>query len=121
MKTFIHTFFILTLLFFTSCDKNTPDNDLTFEAIVMGINYDCHLPIIEFTTNVEKVNQIAELQPSKYLCYRFIAKNLPINLQEEGTIIELKIRKIQAHELGVCTAMGPSYPWIYILEAKEKK
>jgi len=79
---------------------------------------DCGIPAVKFTGNTHRVNEIAGTHSSGSI---FIAKNLPAGLQTEGLSIVLKIRKIQDGELGACTAMGPGYPWIYVVEARVKE
>lgn len=114
-------YFILLLAILlntSSCEKKNSDQTIQFEAEVLGINMDCGIPAIKFTDNLDQVIEIAgPYSPSAI----FIAKNLPSDLQTEGLAIVLKFRKIQGNELGFCTAMGPSYPWIYVLEAKKKE
>jgi hypothetical protein len=112
----------LTLLFvlgisFNACDKNDTNQKFPFEAKVLGRNTDCGLYAIQITKNLQNANVITGTNSNDV----FIAKNLPSDLQVEGLSINLNIRKIQDSELGVCTAMGPSYPWIYVLEAEENK
>jgi hypothetical protein len=97
--------------------KYTSDKDYPFEAEVIGPNLDCGIFSIRFTTNLDRVNEIAD-QPNHSAT--FIAKHLPADLQIAGLSIILDFRKIQDTELGPCTAMGPAYPWIYVLKAKLK-
>jgi len=114
--------YILFLLAFafslSSCGDKESDPSFPFEAEVLGINMDCGIPAVKFTGNIDRVNGIAGTHSSGSI---FIAKNLPAELQTEGLSIILKIRKIQDSELGACTAMGPGYPWIYVLEARVKE
>jgi hypothetical protein len=109
---------LAVLLNISSCEKESNDLSFPFEAEVLGINMDCGIPAIKFIDNLDQVNEIAETYSSSAI---FIAKNLPSDLQTKGKVIILKFRKIQGSELGECTAMGPSYPWIYVLDAKIKE
>ena len=113
--------YILFLLAFafslSSCGDKESDPSFPFEAEVLGINMDCGIPAVRFTGNIDRVNGIAGYQSSGSI---YIAKNLPAELQTEGLSIVIKIRKIQDSELGACTAMGPGYPWIYVVEARAK-
>ncbi|HEX2958589.1 MAG TPA: hypothetical protein VHO70_17265 [Chitinispirillaceae bacterium] len=102
---------------FDACDKNDTNQNFLFEAKVLGRNNDCGLYAIQITKNIQNANVITGTNSYDI----FIAKNLPSDLQIEGLSISLNIRKIQDSELGICTAMGPSYPWIYVLEAEENK
>jgi hypothetical protein len=115
------TYFILLLAVFlnlSSCENESSDPSFPFEAEVLGINMDCGITAIKFNGNLDQINEIAGQNSSNAI---FIAKNLPSDLQTEGKAIVLKIRKIGNSELGACKSMGPSYPWIYVLEAKEKE
>jgi hypothetical protein len=119
MKSFFYLFFLLVAI--TSCTKKDKpsinDKDYPFEAEVIGPNLDCGIFSIRFTTNLDRVNEIADQSTNWTIS---IAKNLPDNLQIAGLSIILDFRKIQDTELGPCTAMGPAYPWIYVLKAKLK-
>jgi hypothetical protein len=113
-------YFILLLAVFlniSSCENESSDPSFPFEAEVLGINMDCGIPAIKFNGNLDHINEIAGLKTSNAI---FIAKNLPSDLSTEGKTIVLEIRKIENSELRACTTMGPGYPWIYVLEAKEK-
>ena len=101
-----------------TCEKNTMSHEYLFEAKVLGRNTDCGLFAVQITNNIQQANEIAG---TLFTEYAFIAKNLPADLQIDGLSIVLNIRRIQESELGICTAMGPSYPWIYVLDAKINK
>ena len=101
-----------------SCEENSTSQEYPFEAKVLGRNDDCGLYAIQMTKNIQSANKIAG---TLYTEYNFIAKNLPTDLQVDSLPIVLNIRRIQASELGICTAMGPSYSWIYVLDAKKKE
>ena len=100
-----------------TCEKNSVNQEYLFEAKVLGRSNDCGLFAIQITNNIQQANEIAG---TLFTEYAFIAKNLPANLQIDGLSIVLNIRRIQESELGVCTAMGPSYPWVYVLDARKK-
>ena len=103
------------LVILSSCEKKV---EYPFEAEVLGQNSDCGLYAIKFKTNLDRVHDIAD---SYVLDETYIARNLPENLQSEGLIIVLNIRKIQDSELTACTHEGPTYPWIYVINAKIKE
>ena len=103
------------MLILNSCEKKV---EYQFEAEVLGYNPDCSLYAIKFKTNLDKLHEIAD---SHILNETYIAKNLPENLRSEGLIIILNVRKIKDTELSVCTDVGPSFPWIYVLNAKIKE
>jgi hypothetical protein len=100
-----------------SCEKINKDKNFLFEAQVLDRNSDCGVFAIKFTDNLDKVKQIAETEAIQDV---YIARNLPEELQTPGLLIVLNIRKPKDVELGVCTDRGPSYPWIYVTNAKLK-
>lgn len=117
MKPYFLIAIISLVITLVACEENNINQEYLFEAKVLGRNPDCGLFAIQFTKNMQYANEIAGTLHTKYT---FIAKNLPADLQTDGLSIILNIRRIQESELGVCTAMGPSYPWIYVLEARKK-
>jgi len=118
MKPYLLILNISLGIMLVTCEENKTNPEYQFEAKVLGRNTDCGFFAIQFTNNNQQANEIAG---TLYTEYTFIAKNLPTELQVEGLPIMLNIRRIQDSELGVCTAMGPSYPWIYVLEAEKNK
>ena len=98
--------------------KSSSLPDPIFEAEVIGNNQDCGLPAIKFHKNIYQANIIAETNTN---WSTFIAHNLPEEQNSAGLIIIVKVRKIKDSELGICAAMGPSYPWLHILEASKKE
>lgn len=106
---------ILILFLLSSCRKENNDpNVFQFQAEVLGSNPDCGVFSIKFTSQLDKVQLVAG---STTLGGIYIAKNLPVEMQQSGIKIKLDIRKIQDSELGACRAMGPSYPWVYVIKA----
>lgn len=109
---------ILLILFLSSCHKENNDpNAFQFQAEVLGNNPDCGIFSIKFTSELDKVKVIVG---SPTLDGVYIAKNLPTELQQSGLKIKLDVRKIQDSELGACRAMGPSYPWLYVVKAAKE-
>ena len=106
---------ILVLLLLSSCHKeNNDQNTFPYRAEVIGSNLDCGVFSIKFTSEMDKVQMITGGFTMGDI---YIARNLPVELQQSGINIRLDIRKIQDSELGMCTAMGPSYPWLYVIRA----
>lgn len=106
---------ILIILLFSNCHKENNDpNTFQFQAEVLGSNPDCGIFSIKFTSGLDEVKMIVG---STTLDGIYIAKNLPLELQQSGIKIKLDVRKIQDSELEACTAMGPSYPWLYVTKA----
>ena len=118
MKTLGFIMIVSLGIILTFCKKDSSNEENKFEAKVLGKNEDCGLFAIQFTNNIQKANEIAGTLVTEYV---FIAENLPIDLQVNELPIILNIRRIQTSELGACTARGPSYPWIYVLDAKKKE
>jgi hypothetical protein len=117
MKPYILIVIISLGITLITCEEKNTNQEYLFEAKVLGRNTDCGLFAIQLTKNIQLANEIAG---TLYTEYTFIAKNLPADLQVDGVSIILNMRRIKDSELGICTAMGPSYPWIYVLEAKIK-
>lgn len=106
----------LVFLFFLSCEKeNNEQSSFTYHAEVIGRNTDCGVYAIRFVSDLNKVKEIAGESPEGI----YIAKNLPVELQQPGINIILEIRSIKDTELGLCTTMGPAYPWLYVIRAKK--
>jgi hypothetical protein len=117
MKPLIIFVALTILMTYLSCEKKNSPQDYPFEAQVLGKNSDCGIFAIKFSDKLTQVRAIAETSSSTDV---YIAKNLPDDLQSAGLVIILNVRKPEASELGVCTALGPSYPWIYVTNAKLK-
>ena len=117
MKPLYAFFFLIVTINYFSCDKSENLKEYPFEAEVLGNNPDCGLFAIKITNDLDKVVDIVGNSVSEGI---YIAKNLPVELQTTGLVIKLDIRKPNASELGVCTAMGPSYNWIFVIKAKLK-
>jgi hypothetical protein len=117
MKTILFISFLIIILL-SNCHKedNNP-NAFQFQAEVLGSNPDCGVFSIKFTSELDKVKMIVG---STTLDGIYIARNLPVELQQSGIKIKLDVRKIQDSELGACTAMGPSYPWLYVIKAEKE-
>lgn len=116
MKYLFLTLIIALGISLVACNKNDTKQEFLFEAKVLERNPDCGLYAIQITKNVQYANEIAGTNAGD----TFIANNLPSELQKDGLSISLNLRKIKDSELGICTALGPSYPWIYVLEAEKK-
>lgn len=115
MKPYILIVIILLGITLVTCEENNTNQEYLFEAKVLGRNTDCGLFAIQVTKNIQQANEIAGTLYTEDI---FIAKNLPADLQTDGLSIILNIRRIKESELGICTAMGQSYPWVYVLEAR---
>ena len=52
---------------------------------------------------------------------RYFAFNLDKKFDQVGQILVVTVRKTKTDELYACTTQGPSFPWVTILTAEEKK
>jgi hypothetical protein len=100
-----------------SCHKDNSPLDFPYEAIVMGPNSDCGIYQIMITQGLDKAKSIVGSSVDDNI---YIAQNLPNELKTNGITIKLDLRKPENSELGVCTSMGPSYTWIFVMKATEK-
>jgi hypothetical protein len=111
-------FILLTIGFtYISCEKKNVVTDSTFEAEVLGRNSDCGLFAVKFPEKLDQIMALTETSSSDGV---YIAENLPEDLKTSGLVIILKIRKPQPTELGFCTDLGISYPWIWVIDARIK-
>ena len=115
MKPILGILMFTILVTFNSCKET---DEYQFKAEVIGRNTDCGFFAVKFTENLDQVHEIADTYILEDI---YIAKNLPLELQTEGSLIVLNIRKIKDSELSICTDRGPSYPWIYVLNAKTEQ
>jgi hypothetical protein len=84
--------------------------DIDFNATVLEKGLDCgNSFLIQFDEGVTGL-------PSSYRLYYEI--NLPENYKIKNERVSIKFRTPQNDEIMVCTAMGPAYPQIYIVEVK---
>lgn len=86
-----------------------------FEVETLGRGMDCGLPLIDFKDNLTEVEAITGSSWGRYYAY-----NLSPELWE-GKVLRVRIRKPKDSELGVCTHLGPTYPWVTIVSAKVKE
>lgn len=110
-----HLLLPMAFFVFMSCHKEDSGTiSLPFQAEVIGRNRDCGVFAIRFISRAKEAENISgEISPDGI----YIARNLPEELQHEGIKLRLNVRKIDASEIGACTTMGISYPWIYVTKA----
>lgn len=99
-----------------SCRKENNPTEYPFKAEVMGANLDCGIYQIRITEGQDKVESILGKSAGTNI---FVANNLPTELKISGLKILLDLRKPmpENNEIGICTALGPSYPWIFVTRA----
>ena len=107
---------LLMLLVFASCEQ-PEDPVYPYVAKVLGINSDCRVYEIQF---LSKLEEIENKFGNSAVTGIYIGKNLPDELKVINLIIRLNCRKPLPSEIGLCTCMGPSYNWVYIINAKIK-
>lgn len=105
------------LISFYSCQKENNPTEYPFKAEVIGNNPDCGVYQIRITEGQDKVGNIVGESIASNI---YIANNLPEELKISGLRILLDLRKPENNELGICTHMGPCYPWIYVTRAKKE-
>jgi hypothetical protein len=120
MKTkFIICVLFVGLISYCSCQKENNPTEYPFKAEVMGKNSDCGIYQIRITEGQDKVETIVGKSIGTNI---YIANNLPEELKTNGLQILLDLRKpeLESNELGICTAMGPSYTWVFVTKAKKE-
>jgi hypothetical protein len=107
------------LIIHYSCQKENNPTEYPFKAEVMGTNPDCGIYQIRITEGQDQVETMVGKSVGNNI---YIANNLPDELKISGLKILLDLRKPmpENNELGVCTAIGPGYPWIYVTKAKKE-
>lgn len=112
-RIFIYLIFVVAL---NSCkkDKNTNVKDDWFYIEVRSsANLDCGVPEIIFLDRQQEAYQI--IGDSKGV---YNATGLPKVFYPPGTRMYVSIQKPTNSQLLMCTAMGPSYPQVFINSVK---
>ena len=117
MKQYLILSLLLVGLVFNSCNEDNIHIVYPYEAEVVRVNMDCGFYEIRITKGLENVKLILG---DTSVGDVFIAKNLPGEFEVNSLQIKLDLRKPKSNELGVCTCMGPSYPWIFVIKAQKK-
>jgi hypothetical protein len=108
----------LGFICFSSCNKEKDDDRYAFKAVVIGENADCGVYAIRITSGQDAV-KLNEGQAAGETDI-YIACNLPDDLKINDLAIMLDLRAPENDEIAVCTAMGPSYPWVIVTRAKKE-
>jgi hypothetical protein len=118
-KIIIYVLFMAGLISFYSCQKEDNSSEYPFKAEVIGKNSDCGICQIRITEGQNKVETMVGKSVGTNI---YIANNLPEDLKIDGLKIILDLRKPEPenNELGICTAMGPAYPWVFVTKAKKE-
>ena len=97
------------------CEKEET-NLIEFHVIVKGKGMDCgDLFVIEFSDHFDELYQVTGREGWQ-MCYAY---GLEEKFKVQGKELLVKIRKPKKDELRFCTCMGPGYPWVTIVSAKE--
>lgn len=105
------------LISYYSCQKENNPSEFPYQAEVMGINPDCGIYQIRITKGLDEVESIVGSSPVDNI---YIANNLPDELKINGLRIILDLRKPENNELGACTFLGLSVPWVFVTKAKQE-
>lgn len=117
MKTTFKIIFLCGIIGLTAfgCEKEEI-NPIEFHVIVRGQGMDCgDLFLLEFSDHIDKLYQVTGREGWVICC----AYDLEEKFKVQGKKLLVKIRKPTNDELHFCTCMGPGYPWVTIVSAKE--
>ncbi len=76
-------------------------------------NLDCGVPGVAFITGINEVKQLLNSSLNIY-----VATGLPKVYYPTGTRLTVKIKKPEAADAIICTAMGPAFRQVVITEVK---
>lgn len=109
--------FLLTVTI-VSCNKSKDEIAAdTFEVTTAGISLDCNLIIIKFKeSDQDRIKKITNFDILSYEAYN-LDKN---NFSTQGMNLKVRVRKTADSEFFPCTRLGPTLPWVTVLEAEIK-
>ena len=113
----LNKFFLYLIIVFAAfgCEKEEI-NSTEFHVVVKGQGMDCgDLFVIEFSDHLDKLYHLTG-QEGWQMCYAYALEE---KFKVKGKELLVKIRKTANDELYACTCMGPGYPWVTIVSAKE--
>lgn len=113
MKFYVPIFLPMLLV---ACHPAAVEKQLSAEATVLGVGGDCHAPLLNFSSGQKDIEQL--VGANSYGLYYAIS--LDKSLQAAGTKLTVTVRKPGAGEFLVCTAMGPAYQAVTIVNASVK-
>jgi hypothetical protein len=119
---FVCSLILIITVLFIGCSKEHPVTTVYCHAVTVGPNLDCGVWQIRIGSNLDQVN--AMLQASGNLGSNgstFISANLPDALKTSGLQLLLKVRSPQLPEIGACTAVGSTFPWVFVLSAERMR
>ncbi|WP_057937602.1 hypothetical protein [Algoriphagus resistens] len=107
---------LILIVLSVSCDKNEEELVVSnFEVTTVGSGIDCNLILIDFkASDQDRIEKITNSNSLRYQAYN-LDKN---NFSNEGLTLNVSVRKTFDSELYVCTTLGPSHPWVTVLEAE---
>ncbi|WP_158859465.1 hypothetical protein [Lunatibacter salilacus] len=118
MKSSIKLILLCLLMSGIGCTRDEePNNSGVFQVTVVGKGIDCgSLLVIDFEQDDQSGIDVIT-GTSEWL--RFYAYNLDMKYNQPGKILKVTARKTKDEELSPCTHLGPTYPWITILNVEE--
>lgn len=114
MKSFLSIFLLIMML---SCKTISVDKILYLEAKFVGIGGDCMLPLLDFGSQQEQVEQLVSRTNPYKLYYAF---SLDQKVQKTNTRLAVTIRKLKSNEITACSIRGLAYGSVYIVSAINK-
>lgn len=110
------TFILPALLLLSGCEKDPASRALNeFEVVIAGRGMDCRLPLIDFKEeDLARLGKITGSADGN----RYYAYDLNESFDDIGQTITINVRKTKSSEFSPCTAFGPAYPWVTVLETK---
>lgn len=85
-----------------------------FSVIIGAGSVDCHLPTLIFTE--EDSARIARLTGEGGRT--FMAYHLEQEFNQSGRRVIVTVRRLRGDETVICTAMGPMYPMVFVIQAE---
>ena len=98
------------------CGCTLPYQVYYLKAIVIDTyNLDCHKPLLDFTEDSARIHTISRLNTEK-----FIMTSLDADLNILNKKLYVSVSILQSGEYFPCTAMGPFYPGLKLIDAKPR-
>lgn len=110
------TFLIIIVLTLISCQKDDAEQSIWLKATVVNTkDINCALPVINFNDDSVRVRAFTGTRDLTY-----VAKGLPSQLNIQGKKVLVQIAILKSGESFPCLTLGPNWPAIKIVEAKDR-
>jgi hypothetical protein len=110
------TFFIIIVLTLTSCRKDANEQFIWVNATVVDTkDINCAMPVLNFNDDSVKVFAFTGNHDLTY-----VAKGFPSQLNIQGKKVLVQIAILKPEESFPCFTLGPNWPAIKILDAKDR-